>query len=204
MSIHTGTNMVIERVWRTIGESAIVMLLTSSLSEIFWEEAKITSCFPKKKNRSPGAHTANHPTSPYEQYYGMQQHVLHVKVFGSTCYTTRLDRAKENHTSKAEVGIFGGYQEQQLRSWMIYLPYHDMFIITAHVHFENDKLNKCDIYIDSISSTITHPNHLKRLYEQNTSNTPCSLTLSDEIPEEGGRRRTIKASCCIEESISFI
>ena len=33
-------NMVIERVWRTIGESAIAMLLTSSLSEIFWEEAR--------------------------------------------------------------------------------------------------------------------------------------------------------------------
>jgi len=93
-------NMVIERVWRTIGESAIAMLLTSSLSEIFWEEARNTACF--LYNRSPGAHTVSHPTSPYEQYYGMQPHVLHFKVFGSKCYPTRLDRQKGNHTPKAE------------------------------------------------------------------------------------------------------
>jgi len=135
-------NMVIKGVWRTIGESAIAMLITSSLSEIFWEEARNTACF--LCNRSPGAHTASHPTSPYEQYYGMQPHVLHFKVFGSKCYPTRLDRPKGNHTPKAEVGIFVGYQEQQLRGWRIYLPYHDKFIITAHVHFENDKFNKYD------------------------------------------------------------
>jgi hypothetical protein len=106
--------MVIERVWRTIGKSAIAMLLTSSLSEVFWEEARSTACF--LYNRSPGAHIASHPTSPYVQYYGMQPHVLHFKVFGCKCYPTRLDRPKGNHTPKAEVGIFVGYQEQQLKT----------------------------------------------------------------------------------------
>jgi hypothetical protein len=72
-------NMVIERVWRTIGESAIAMLLTASLSEVFWEEARSTACF--LYNRSPGAHSVSHPTSSYEQYYGMQPHVLCLKVF---------------------------------------------------------------------------------------------------------------------------
>jgi len=38
-------NMVIERVWRTIGESAIAMLLTASLSEIYWDEARNTACY---------------------------------------------------------------------------------------------------------------------------------------------------------------
>jgi hypothetical protein len=33
-------NMVIERVWRSIGESAIAMLLTAELSEPYWEEAR--------------------------------------------------------------------------------------------------------------------------------------------------------------------
>ena len=106
-------NMVIKGVWRTIGESAIAMLITSSLSEIFWEEARNTACFLCNRscficNRSPGANTASHPTSPYEQYYGMQPHVLHFKVFGSKCYPNRLDRPKRNHTPKAEVGIFVG------------------------------------------------------------------------------------------------
>jgi len=36
-------NMVIERVWKIIGELAIAMLLTSSLTEIFWEAARNTA-----------------------------------------------------------------------------------------------------------------------------------------------------------------
>jgi len=92
-------NMVIERVWRAIGESAIAMLFTSSLSEIFWEEARNSASF--LCNRSPGAHTATHPSLPYEQYYEMQAHALHFKVFGPKCY----DRPKGNHTPNAEVGI---------------------------------------------------------------------------------------------------
>ena len=40
------------------------------------------------------------------------------------------------------MGIFVGYQEQQLRGWKIYLPDSYEFIITAHVHFENEKYNK--------------------------------------------------------------
>ena len=48
-------NMIIERVWRTIGESAIAMLLTADLSEPYWEETRKTACY--LYNRSPGAHT---------------------------------------------------------------------------------------------------------------------------------------------------
>ena len=58
-------NMVIERVWETIGESAIAMLLTASLSEVFWEEARSTAYF--LYNLYPGAHSVSHPTSPYKQ-----------------------------------------------------------------------------------------------------------------------------------------
>ena len=46
--------MVIERVWRTIGESAIDMLLTANLSEPYWEEARKTACY--LYNRAPSAH----------------------------------------------------------------------------------------------------------------------------------------------------
>ena len=47
-------NMVIERVWRTIGESAKAMLPTANLSEVYWEEARKTACY--LYNRSPNAH----------------------------------------------------------------------------------------------------------------------------------------------------
>ena len=128
-------NMIIERVWRTIGESAIAMLLTADLSEPYWEEARKTACY--LYNRAPGAHTDQHPTSPYEQYYGVVPHVQHLKVFGSVCYPTNLVRNKGNHEPKAWSGIFVGYQDQQLIGWRIYLPKSNEFIITAHASFED-------------------------------------------------------------------
>jgi len=121
-------NMVIEQLWRTTGESAIAILLTSFPSQIYLEVVRNTACSLYKLS-SPGAHTATHPTSPYKLYYGMQPQVLHFKVFVSKCYPTWLDWPKGKHTLKADVEKIVGYQEQQLLGWMIYLPYHDMFII---------------------------------------------------------------------------
>jgi hypothetical protein len=113
-------NMVIERVWRTIGESAIAMLLTASLSEVYWQEARCTA--GHLYNRSPGAHVDTHPLSPYEQYYGSPPHVLHFKIFGVKCYPTVLNKDKGDHSPKAEIGIFVGYQDQQLRGWKYTYP----------------------------------------------------------------------------------
>ena len=105
-------NMVIERVWRTIGESAIAFLLTADRSESYWEEARKTVCY--LYNRSPSAHTDVIPTSPYEQYYGRKPQVTNLRVFGSTCYPTNLVKNKGNHEPKAWKGTFVGYQMQQL------------------------------------------------------------------------------------------
>jgi hypothetical protein len=101
--------MIIERVWRTIGESAIAMLLTASLSEIYWQEARNTACY--LYNRSPGAHVVAHPVSPFELYYGKPPHVLHFKIFGSRCYPVELVKDKGNHGPKAQIGLFVGYQD---------------------------------------------------------------------------------------------
>ena len=81
-------NMIIERVWRTIGESAIAMMLTASLSEVYWEEARKTACY--MYNRSPSTIEANFTTSPYEMYFGVVPSVSHLKIFGSTCYPVNL------------------------------------------------------------------------------------------------------------------
>jgi hypothetical protein len=80
--------MTIELLWRTIDESAIAMLLTASLSQISWQEARTTACY--LYNRSPGAHVEVNPVSPYEQYY-----------------------AKGNHDPKAQIGVFVEYQDKQ-------------------------------------------------------------------------------------------
>ena len=100
-------NMIIERAWRTIGESAIAMMLTASLSEVYWEEARKTACY--MYNRSPSSHDAGFTTSPYESYYGTVPSVSHLRIFGSTCYPVNLTKAKGNHEPKAWPGIFVGY-----------------------------------------------------------------------------------------------
>ena len=102
-------NMIIERVWRTIGESAIAMMLTASLSEMYWEEARKTACY--MYNRSPSTYEVNLTTSPYESYFGTVPSVSHLKIFGSTCYPVNLTKAKGNHEPKAWPGIFVGYQD---------------------------------------------------------------------------------------------
>jgi len=55
-----------------------------------------------------------------------------------------MNKPNGNHDPKALIGTFVGYQEQQLHGWKIYLPGSNEFIITAHVHFENDKYNNSE------------------------------------------------------------
>jgi len=99
--------MIIERVWRTVGESTFAMLITSSLSEIYWQEARSTACY--LYNHSPGAHQEIFMLSPYEQYYGVAPHA------------TVLNKAKGDHSPKAVKGNFVGYQDHQVKGWKIYV-----------------------------------------------------------------------------------
>jgi hypothetical protein len=108
------------------------------LSESYWEEARKTACYVY--NRSPGAHDETSIVSPYQQYYGVQPHISHLKIFGSTCYALNLTRNKGNHNPKAWPGIFVGYQDQQPVGLRIYLPAEDEFVITAHAEFEDHRV----------------------------------------------------------------
>jgi len=95
-------NMIIERVLRPIGKSAIEMLI----SEIYWQEARSTACY--LYNRSPGSHQEISTLSPYEQYF---------KIFGSKCNATVLNKVKGDHSTKAVKEIFVGYQDRQIKGW---------------------------------------------------------------------------------------
>jgi len=139
-------HIIIEWICHIIGKSSIAMLLTANLSEAYWEEARSTDCY--LYNRSPGEHTDTHSTFPYEQYYGVQPHVLHFKIFSSRCYPTVLNWPKENRSSKALVGVFVGHQSRKPRRWRIYLPYEEEFIITAHAHYKNEKYSKQEVLSD--------------------------------------------------------
>jgi len=58
-------------------------MLTSNMSEIFWEEEMETAYYIY--NKSLGAHDEASSISPYERYYGIQPQVSHLKGFGTKC-----------------------------------------------------------------------------------------------------------------------
>ena len=182
-------NMVIERVWRTIGESAIAMLLTANLSEIYWEEARKTACY--LYNRSPCAHEEMHPDSPYQRFYGVAPHVSHLKIFGTTCYPTNLVKNKGNHEPKAWTGIFVGYQDQQLVGWRIYLPKSNEFIITAHASFEDHRVRMPGSASDSKSNSEILSTS-SRYTPKELSSVEVGLSTSFKVPpvEDGKKLRT--------------
>ena len=149
-------NMVIERVWRTIGESAIAMMLTSNMSETYWEEARKTACYVY--NRSPGAHDETSSISPYEQYYGIVPQVSHLKIFGTKCWALNPTRDKGNHEPKAWPGIFVGYQDQQPKGYRIYLTSTQEFIITAHASFEDNLVRDPFIADEKVENKFPYTN----------------------------------------------
>ena len=112
-------NKVVERVWRTIGESGIAMLLTANLSELYWEEATKTACY--LYNRAPSAYCERDSTSPYKKCFGVKLHVNNLRDLSSVCSPTNLGKDKGNHDAKAFKGVFVGYQDQQSVGWRIFL-----------------------------------------------------------------------------------
>ena len=68
-------NAVIERIWRTITEAAIALLLTAELPETYWQEAR--KCAGHVYNRMVSAHPEKYPKSPFEELFGVKPHVAH-------------------------------------------------------------------------------------------------------------------------------
>jgi len=129
MSEHNG---VIERVWRTITEAAICNLLVSELTEEYWEEAR--GCAAYVYNRIPGAHYGKFPLSPYEMYWGITPRIRHFKIFGSMVYAM-IPHKRKDHSSRAQRGVFVGYQDRQPVGYRVYLPATNEFIITFQATF---------------------------------------------------------------------
>jgi len=56
-------NVVIKRIWSTITEAAIALLLTAELPETYWQEAR--KCAGHLYNRRVCAHLEKYPRSPF-------------------------------------------------------------------------------------------------------------------------------------------
>ena len=100
-------NAVIERQWRTMTSAAISLLLTSGLSEYYWEEARRCACYVY--NRIPSTRTDLQPLTPYRYFYGRDAPISHFQIFGSKCFVYIPNKDKGDHLPRATEGIFVGY-----------------------------------------------------------------------------------------------
>jgi len=86
-------NGVVERHWHTLTDATICQLLASNLSELYWEES--ARCANYIINRITSAHPETHPTSPYEEYFGIAPPISHFRIFGSVCYVKDMLSPKQ-------------------------------------------------------------------------------------------------------------
>ena len=127
-------NGVVERHWRTLTDATICQLLASNLSESYWEES--ARCANYIINRITNAHPETHPTSPYEEYFGIAPPISHFRIFGSACYVKDMLSPKQPR-AKSFRGIFVGYEDRQHVGYRVYLPEHKSFTVSFHVDFSS-------------------------------------------------------------------
>jgi len=118
-------------------------LIKSSLSEVYWQEARSTPCY--LHNRFPGAYQQISKISSYEQYYGVARHAILFEIFISQCYTTVLNKAKEDHGPKTGNDIFLVIKinKSEVTKYMYKMQ---LYIITSHVYFKNDDSDHVSMY----------------------------------------------------------
>ena len=101
-------NGVVERLDRTLVESARSMLLDARLPHEFWAEATFTDVYIR--NRCPTKAVSE--MMPYEAWYGDKPKVEHLRVFGCDAYSHIPKDERSKFDSKARKCILLGYGNQ--------------------------------------------------------------------------------------------
>ncbi|GJZ57564.1 retrovirus-related pol polyprotein from transposon TNT 1-94, partial [Tanacetum coccineum] len=101
-------NGIVERRNRTLVEAARTMLSASKLPLFFWAEAITTACYTQNKSII----ILTHEKTAYHIINDRKPSIVHLHIFGCTCYLTRdgenLDKMKE----KGDPCILVGYSTQ--------------------------------------------------------------------------------------------
>ena len=126
-------NSIIERVWRTITESSVAMLIHAKLSEFYWQFARQTAVYIY--NAIPGSHPEKQPLSPDERFYGRRTNIQHLKIFGTTCYVNIMNK-KKDHYQRSIRGIFVGYSLDQPLCYKVFISGPpSRVVVSTHVTF---------------------------------------------------------------------
>lgn len=91
-------NGFIERENRTILEAARAMLYSAGLSEKFWPDAVLTSCYILNRV----VNTRNAKMTPYERHFGAKPRVSHLRIFGCTAFVKFESKKRSGYQKKLE------------------------------------------------------------------------------------------------------
>ena len=85
------------------------MLNEEKLSDGYWREVVSTEV----QILNIGQLRVNSDKIPYELWFGRVPSVKYFKVFGSKCYSKRLDESLGKFDAKSDEGIFIGYDSEK-------------------------------------------------------------------------------------------
>ena len=136
-------NSIMERIWRTLAEMAIAMLVDSGLPETFWEEARKHAVFIYNRVPPVREPTDDSPwMSPQERYYGTARNasLKHLTIpFGAKviAFIDKEKREGKNHSVHGEECLYMGMEEDYIHGFRLYSINIREFIVTNHIKVVN-------------------------------------------------------------------
>lgn len=138
-------NGVAERLNRTLQDKARAMLLSSDLDDKFWSEAILTANY--LKNRSPTSAFGQQfkEKTPADIWFGKDQGISHLRIFGSTCYNFLPECKREKLEARSFKCILLGYASS-IGTYRLWDVERNKMIVGRNVKFnENDILNRARV-----------------------------------------------------------
>ena len=155
---HSG---VAERENRFIVESARSMIHAKRLPLKLWDEAINTAAYVLNRTGPspvPGK-------TPYELWYGKQETVDNIRVFGTECFVYISKERRPKWDGRSVKGVLVNYSDNK-SSYRIWVPEKDEVFVTHDVFFQEELLCATHDEHNSINAT--------------TVNKPCHKCLLDD------------------------
>ena len=128
-------NGILERLNRTLTESAKSMIFHAKVHLNCWAEAVNTAVY--LHNRSPISSLTD--GTPYEHWFGQKPNVSNLKIFGSICFVHTPDNLRQKLDPKSRKAIFVGHPTNT-KGYKVYDLESKNFVRSRNVLFHKNKL----------------------------------------------------------------
>ncbi len=177
-------NGVVERMNRTIQESARSMIYGAGLTDEFWAEAALTAVV--LRNRSPTK--AVEEITPYQCFLGSKPNVSNFRVFGCKAYMHIPKETRRKWDSRSSKCIFVGYYINS-KGYRLWDPESRRIHLSRDVtFFENDFDNGIDrLKVKSLPELISTSYEMKDEEDDENENQETH----DEIEDREGQNENV-------------